>query len=63
MVALVWALTPVVSIVKEAVVCPAATFTEVGTVALELLDTRGIDTPVLGASPVKVTVPVEDEPP
>jgi len=62
-VAEVLAETAVVDTAKVAVVAPAATVTELGTVALVALDFRLTTTPPVGAAPVRVTVPVEDAPP
>jgi hypothetical protein len=45
-----------------AVVLPAATLTEAGTVAEALLLESETDTPPEGAAPLKVTVPVVDVP-
>ena len=47
---------------KVAVVLPAATVTEVGTVAAALLLESETETPPDGAAPLKVTVPVADVP-
>lgn len=55
--------TVVVEIVKVALVAPAGTVTEAGTVALELLEERFTATPPVGAAPVRVTVPTEEAPP
>jgi hypothetical protein len=49
--------------VNVAVVAPAATVTEPGTVALELLDDKVTVVPLGPAAPVRVTVPVEEVPP
>lgn len=48
-----------VDIVKVAVVCPAATVTEAGTVATALLLERLTASPACPAGPLSVTVPVE----
>jgi hypothetical protein len=53
----------VVVTVKVVDVAPAATVTELGTVALVLLDERLTDIPPVGATPVRVTVPVDEVPP
>jgi hypothetical protein len=45
-----------------AVLLPAATVTEAGTVAEALLLERETDTPPVGAAAFKVTVPVDDVP-
>ena len=55
--------TPVVVIVKVAVVEPAATRTVAGRVADVLFDERLTESPPVGALPLKVTVPVEEVPP
>ena len=62
-VAVVTELTAVVEIVKVPVVAPAATVTDAGTVALAVLELKVITLPDDPAGPLKVTVPVEDEPP
>ena len=62
-VAVVFAPTAIELIVNVALVAPAATVTEVGVVALELLDERETTAPPVGAAPFKVTVPVEELPP
>ena len=49
--------------VNVAVVAPAATETEAGTVALPELDDNGIVAPAGGAGDAKVTVPVDEVPP
>ncbi len=46
--------------VKVAVVLPAATMTEAGTVTAALLLKSEMDTPPVGAALLNVTVPVED---
>jgi hypothetical protein len=53
----------VVETVNVAVDAPAATVTEAGTVALVLLDDRLTLSPLEGAGPLRVTVPVELLPP
>jgi len=55
--------TPVVLTVNVAVVAPAATVTEAGTVALVLLDDRVTAAPPVPAALERVTVPVEEFPP
>lgn len=55
--------TPVVVIVKVAVVEPAATRTVAGSVADVLFDERLTESPPVGALPLRVTVPVEEVPP
>jgi len=62
-VALVLDETADVVIVNVAVVAPAATVTEPGTVALVLLDERVTEVPPEADGPLSVTVPVEEEPP
>jgi hypothetical protein len=62
-VAEVTAATPVVVIVKAAVVAPAGTVTVAGTVALPTFEARFTVAPPVGAAAPRVTVPVEDEPP
>jgi hypothetical protein len=52
-----------VATVKLAVVCPAATVTLAGTVAAALLLDSVTTVPPLGATAVRVTVPVELAPP
>jgi hypothetical protein len=42
---------------------PAGIFTLAGTVALVALDDKAMAVPPVGASPLRVTVPVEDTPP
>jgi hypothetical protein len=49
--------------VKVALVLPADTVTEAGTVAAALLLESDTDTPPVGAAPVNVAVPVTDVPP
>ena len=63
MVELVFAETAVVVTENVAVLEPAATETEVGSVALVLLDLRFTTVPPVGATLLRVTVPVEDTPP
>jgi hypothetical protein len=63
MTAKVWVFTPVVVTVNVAVVCPAATVTELGTVAAALPLIRDTDVPPAGEGADKVTVPVEEAPP
>lgn len=60
---LVFAETAAVVTVNVAVLEPAATVTEAGNVALVLLDLRLTTVPPVGATLLKVTVPVEDTPP
>jgi hypothetical protein len=55
--------TAVVAIVKVAVFEPADTVTLLGVVALLLLEDRFTDSPPVGAAPLRVTVPVEGDPP
>ena len=55
--------TAVVVTVNVAVVAPAATVTDEGTVADALSDRRATEVPPVGAGPVRVTVPVEGLPP
>lgn len=57
------AVTDVVLTAKVAVVEPAATVTEAGTVALELLEASVTTDPPVGAATCKVTVPVLAAPP
>ena len=52
-----------VETVNVAVVAPARTFTEAGTVALGLFDVKLTVSPPVGATPLRVTVPVEFVPP
>ena len=54
--------TPVVPIVKVAVVAPPNTVTGPETVAFELLEVNVTDVPPTGAAPLSVTVPVADAP-
>ncbi len=61
--AVVCAETVVVVTVNVAELAPAATVTELGAVALVLLDDRLTDIPPVGATPVRVTVPVDEVPP
>jgi len=49
--------------VKVALVAPAGTVTLAGTVAADMLLERAIIAPLLRAALLRVTVPVEDEPP
>ena len=62
-VAVVFDVTDVVVIVKVAVVDPAATVTLAGTFAEPLLLESVTKAPFVGAGPLKVTVPVDDDPP
>jgi hypothetical protein len=55
--------TEVVATLNVALVAPARTVTEAGTVAEALLEERVTAVPPAGAAAVSVTVPVEDEPP
>ena len=55
--------TDVVVTANVAVVCPAATVTLAGTVAAVLLLPSVITAPPVGATALKVTVPVEPSPP
>jgi hypothetical protein len=61
-VAVVEALTAEVATGKAAVVLPAATITEAGTVAAALLLDKATETPPVGAIQFNVTVPVEEVP-
>jgi hypothetical protein len=54
--------TAVVFTVNVALVAPAATVTLAGTVAADALLVREMTAPPLEAGPLRVTVPVEDEP-
>jgi hypothetical protein len=62
MVTEVVAATEDVVTVKVAVLLPAATVTEAGTLAAVLLDDKDIVAPPVGAAALKVSVPVEDVP-
>jgi len=62
-VALIGHATCVVEIVKVAVVAPAFTDTVAGTVAADWLLPRLTAIPPAGATPFRVTVPVDDAPP
>jgi hypothetical protein len=62
-VAVVEAVTELVDTVKVAVVLPAATVTEVGTVAEAVLLESETNAPPVGAAPLRVTVPVVEAPP
>jgi hypothetical protein len=55
--------TAIVAIENVAVVAPETTVTEVGAVALVLLDCTVMLAPPEGAGPLRVTVPVDDVPP
>ena len=57
------AVTAVVVTVNVALVEPAGTVTLAGTVAADAVLERLTTAPPLGAAPLSVTVPVEDEPP
>jgi hypothetical protein len=57
------AVTAVVFTINVALVAPAATVTLAGTVAADALLERLTTAPLLGACPLSVTVPVEEEPP
>ena len=63
MVTAVVVVTELVLTANVAVVAPAATVTLAGAVAEAWLLERVISAPPVGAAPVSVTVPVEDEPP
>lgn len=63
MVALIEEATLVVLTVKVAVVAPAATVTLAGTVAEALPLDKATVNPLAGATPLRVTVPVEETPP
>jgi hypothetical protein len=63
MVANVVVLTEVVVIVKDALLALAGTVTVAGVCAAALLSERLTTKPLLGAGPVKVTVPLEEVPP
>lgn len=60
---LVFAVTAMVVTVNVAVLAPAATVTEAGTLALVMLDLSATTSPPVGATPFRVTVPVEGVPP
>jgi hypothetical protein len=62
-VTVVTALTAMVVTLNVAVVAPAATVTLAGTVAAALLPDKLTTAPPAGATPVRVTVPVEEAPP
>src|SRR5437879_7294055 len=55
--------TALVLTVKFVLVAPAATVTLAGTVAAEALLERETRAPLPGAGPLRVTVPVEEDPP
>ena len=57
------ALTLLVFTAKVALVAPAATVTLAGTVAAALLLERFTVAPPLGAAPLRIAVPVAEEPP
>jgi hypothetical protein len=57
------AVTGLVFTVNVALAAPAATMTLLGTVVAEPLPDRETAAPPLGATPLSVTVPVEEEPP
>jgi hypothetical protein len=59
----VLALTVLVRTMNVALVAPPATVTIAGTVAADALLVRYTRAPSLGAGPLRVTVPVEDDPP
>lgn len=63
MVAIVWVSTPMVVTVNVAEVWPEATVTVAGTVADALEEEIETTVPLGAAGPLKVTVPVEVEPP
>lgn len=62
-VAIVLLATDAVAAVNVAFDVPSATFTDAGTVAVELLEDNVTDVPPVGAGPLKVTVPVDGLPP
>ena len=62
-VAVTFAATPVVVTVNVTVLEPPGTVTVFDTTALVELDVSVIEPPFGGATPLKVTVPVEDAPP
>jgi hypothetical protein len=59
----VFVVTEVVLTVNVAVVAPAATVTFAGSDATALLSDNVTTVPLAGAGPLKVTVPVDDDPP
>jgi len=63
MVAVVLAATLFVVTVNVAVEEFAATVTLAGTTALAVLDVNATTTPPVGAGPLNVTVPLEEDPP
>jgi hypothetical protein len=63
MVSVLFAATATVDTLNVAVVAPAATVTEAGTVADGSLDERETDWPPVAAGPLMVTVPLDDAPP
>ena len=64
MVTEVEAVTPLVLTINVALLAPTATVTLAGTVAAAVLSLeRGTAAPPVGAGPLRVTVPVEDDPP
>ena len=62
-VAVVFVDTAFVVIVKVADWVPAAMMTEPGTVAFAEVELNGMDSPPVGAFPLRVAVPVDEVPP
>ena len=63
MLAEIWVATGVVVAVNVAVVCPAATVTVAGTTTAPLVLDNVTTVPPVGATPVRVTVPWDVDPP